>query len=230
MQQSVWLKLTMRESIPSHWYPFKVYLPHLFSNSYLVNLVENLVCSSSVWSSPIICGFSLKTLLVPEVLFSKQKSKANCFEISWYRNFWIFFPLPSSLKTFVVFFSRYDQIQLFQSLYSQILVRFARTQNPAPLNFWGIVPGPEFINWNNLEGVFSQSIAPPCRKVNSLLWVILLVFACLLPCSAAVLFITLLLCRPSPFYFVLILWLFPPTALCTVKKKKKAFGIRMESL
>lgn len=109
-QQSVWLKLTMWESIPSHLHPFKVYLPHLFSYSYLVNSGENPVFSNSMWSPSIICGFSLKTLLIPEVLFSEQKSKVNCSEISWYRNFWILFALPSSLKIFVFSFSiyRYD--------------------------------------------------------------------------------------------------------------------------
>lgn len=140
-------------------------------------------------------------------------------------------PITQLLKGIWSFSSIYKQTPLVLSLYPQILVRSPGTQNPAPLNLWGIVPGPELMNWNDLEGDFAQSISPPCRKVNSLLWVILLVFAHLFACSTATVFNRLVLHRQSTFYFVLILCLFPLwLALCTVKKKKKAFGIRMESL
>lgn len=131
-------------------------------------------------------------------------------------------PIIHLLKGILVFFLQYKiRHSLFLSLYPQISVRSTRTQIPMPLNLWGIVPGPEFMNWNYPEGNFAESISPPCRKVNSLLWVILLLFADLFACSAATVFVTLVLLTQYTFYFVLIPCLFATWLSLHIVKKKK---------
>lgn len=114
----------------------------------------------------------------------------------------------------VVFSSVYNQTLLFLSPYPQMALT---DKNPAPQNLWGIVPGPEFMNWNDPQGDFAQSVSPPCRKLNSLLWVTLLVFARLPACCAATVFIGLVLHAQTTFRIVLILCLFP-LQLCVLPK------------